>query len=167
MSDAGVTIPGKWRRFFNRNPEERALIVRAMVILPLTGIGLRVFGFRRCKEWMEQISNALKSPPVREPAAEVAIAERAVRAIRSAELHGLAAPNCLERSLVLLWLLRRQGIRGELHVGARKSGARLEAHAWVELRGQVLNDHPEVDHHYARFDAPIAIAEDSGSSREH
>jgi len=166
MNAADQVHPGKWRRFINRPSEERALIVRAMVVLPLAGIGLRVFGFRRCKEWMERISNSRNSASVPEPAAQLAIAERAVRAIRSVELHGLATPNCLESSMVLLWLLRRQGIRGELHIGARKSGTRLEAHAWVELCGQVLNDHTEVDHHYARFDAPIAVAEDSGSPRE-
>jgi hypothetical protein len=34
----------------------------------------------------------------------------------------------------------------------------LEAHAWVELGGEVLNDGAEVHQHYARFDAPIAVA---------
>lgn len=55
-------------------------------------------------------------------------------------------------------MLRRESINGELHIGARKKGRRFEAHAWVELDAQVLNDGAEVDQHYARFGAPIAGA---------
>jgi hypothetical protein len=151
-------LPEKWRRFRKRPPEDRVLILRAALILPLTEIGLRLFGFRRWKEWIgkfflpARLSQFLPADVQRETAL------RAVRAVRSAALHGPANPNCLERSLTLWWLLRRNGIDGELHIGARKEGARFEAHAWVELGGQVLNDGAEVHQHYARFDAPIAAA---------
>lgn len=151
-------MPEKWRRFRERPPEDRVLILRAALILPLTEFGLRLFGFRRWKGWIEKfplparLSQSLPEDVQRETAL------RAVRAVRSAELHGLANPNCLERSLTLWWLLRRVGVNGELRIGARKQGARFEAHAWVELGGQVLNDGAEVHQHYARFDAPIAAA---------
>jgi hypothetical protein len=46
-----------------------------------------------------------------------------------------------------------------LHIGARKSQGRFEAHAWVEWDGHVLNDSSDVHKHYARFDAPIVTAE--------
>jgi hypothetical protein len=61
--------------------------------------------------------------------------------------------------MTLWWMLRREGVEGELHIGARKQGTRFEAHAWVELDGQVLNDGEEVHQHYARFDSPIAASE--------
>ena len=89
---------------------------------------------------------------------------RAARAVRSVELNGMSRPNCLERSLTLWWLLRRDGIDGELHIGARKEDGQLKAHAWVELRGEVLNDSPEIHNHYARFDAPIAAAADAATA---
>ena len=72
--------------------------------------------------------------------------------------------------MTLWWLLRRDGVAGELHIGARKQGERLEAHAWVELAGIVLNDTAEVHHHYSRFDAPIAgeaNARDAGKAGSH
>ncbi len=163
MTQGHETLSEKWRRFRLRPVEERALIVRAMVLLPLTGIGLRVFGFRRWKELIEQFSPRTRVLSAAKPAAQFEIADRAVRAVRSVELHGPATPNCLERSMTLWWLLRREGIEGELHIGARKSGSRLEAHAWLELGGQVLNDSAEIHSHYARFDAPIAAAEGASS----
>lgn len=146
----------KWRRFRKRPPDERALILRALVLLPITGIGLRVMGFRRCKELIENLSVREGQSQTLESVTANEMAVKITRAMRSVELHGLRAPNCLERSLLLWWLLRRAGIDGELHIGARKNGARLEAHAWVELEGKVLNDSPDVHEHYARFDAPIA-----------
>jgi hypothetical protein len=146
----------KWRSFRKRPADERALILRAMIFLPITEIGLRVLGFRRCKE---KIENLLVSDPRSQSAIPFETAAKITRAVRSVELHGFGTPNCLERSMVLWWLLRRAGIAGELHIGGRKSGPRFEAHAWVELEGKVLNDSADVHIHYARFDAPIAASE--------
>ena len=145
-----------WRRFRTRSPEDRRLILRAALILPITEIGLRFFGFRRWKELIEKFSLSTRPPRTLPISAQREWAGRTVRAVRSAELHGLTKPNCLERSMTLWWMLRREGIEGELHIGARKQCGKFEAHAWVELGGLVLNDDVEVHQHYARFDAPIA-----------
>jgi hypothetical protein len=158
MTEAHESLAEKLRRFRVRPREDRTLILRAALILPAIETGLRLFGFRRCKRWIEKFSPPSRNPQSMPASIQHEKALRAVRAVRSAELHGPANPNCLERSLALWWLLRREGVDGELHIGARKEGGRLEAHAWVELRGQVLNDGPEVHQHYARFDAPIAAA---------
>ncbi|MBZ5659094.1 MAG: lasso peptide biosynthesis B2 protein [Acidobacteriia bacterium] len=163
MTGSRKTLPEKWRGFRNRPPEERTLIVHAAMLLPLTEAGLRLFGFRRCKELIEKFSPSRRLPQTLPVDAEHEAAMRAVRAVRSVELHGPANPNCLERSMTLWWLLRRDGIDGELHIGARKEDGQLKAHAWVELRGEVLNDNAEIHNHYARFDAPIAAAEDASA----
>jgi|HubBroStandDraft_4_1064222.scaffolds.fasta_scaffold00245_12 hypothetical protein len=159
MTEGHDSLLEKWRRFRRRPLEDRRLILRAALILPLTEIGLRLFGFRRWKELIEKFSRAapLLQPMPADLQRDAAL--RAVRAVRSIELHGPTKPNCLERSMTLWWLLRRNGVDGELHIGARKEGARFEAHAWVELGGQVLNDGAEVHQYYARFDAPIAAVE--------
>jgi Transglutaminase-like superfamily len=161
MTEGRRTLPEKWRRFRNRTREERALLVRAAMFLPLIEAGLRVFGFRRCKELIEKFSpprGILRSMP--EDARHEA-ALRAARAVRSMELHGPGSPNCLERSMTLWWLLRGEGVAGELHIGARKEDGQFKAHAWVEVDGEVLNDSAEIHEHYARFDAPIAASEEA------
>jgi hypothetical protein len=158
MTEAHESLAEKLRRFRVRPREDRTLILRAALILPAIETGLRLFGFRRCKQWIENFSPPSRVSQSIPASTQRETALRAVRAVRSAELHGPANPNCLERSMTLWWLLRREGIDGELHIGARREGARFAAHAWVELSGQVLNDDPEVHQHYARFDAPIAAA---------
>jgi hypothetical protein len=156
MTEAHEPLLKKWRRFRNRPPEDRRLILRAALIVPLTGTGLRVFGFRRWKHMIEKFSLRGSVPPSLPVPLQRERAARAARAVRSVELHGPFRPNCLVRSMTLWWLLRRDGVTGELHIGGLKEGGRFEAHAWVELSGKVLNDGEEVHQHYARFDAPIA-----------
>ncbi len=156
MSSTRESLWAKWLRFRKLPALERETVLRAMSLLLLTEVGLRVMGFRRWKQFIELFFAPGARRHELEPAAQIQMAERIAGAVRSAERHGLGTPNCLERSLTLWWLLRRGGIESELHIGGRKSEARFEAHAWVEVRGLVLNDNPEVHKHYARFDAPIA-----------
>lgn len=44
---------------------------------------------------------------------------------------------CLQQGVALQRMLRRRGHDARLHYGLR-TGGRLEAHAWVTLRGEVL-----------------------------
>jgi hypothetical protein len=158
MSKPQDSLRKKLQRFGQLPPSERSSVLRAMALLPFTRIGLRVMGFRWCKEFIEHLVAQERHDPTLDAAIQFEMATRLTRAVRSAELHGPATPNCLERSMVLWFLLRRSGIGGELHIGARKIGPRFEAHAWVELNGEVLNDSADVHQHYSRFDAPIATA---------
>ena len=153
MTEGPDPLSGKWYRFRKRPPQDRQLILRAAVILPLTEIGLCVFGYRRWKLLVEKFSWPAQPPRSMPEDLQRETALRAVRAVHSVELHGPTNPNCLERSMALWWLLRRDGVDGKLLIGARKEGGRLEAHAWVELGGRVINDSPELYQHYARFDA--------------
>lgn len=79
-----------------------------------------------------------------------------VRMVRAAVRHSWVHATCLEESLVLWWLLGRQGIASELRVGVRKQGAKFEAHAWVECAGAALNDPLAQHEHYAAFDSALA-----------
>ena len=56
--------------------------------------------------------------------------------------------RCLMRSLVLLKLLTRRGIDGQLVIGVR-SGPPFEAHAWIETGGLPLL--PDGGDRYERF----------------
>lgn len=68
--------------------------------------------------------------------------------------------NCLQRSLVLWFLLRRRGLPAELRIGVRRTpdtgtGGPLLFHAWVEQDGVVLNDAPDMRERFATFDRAI------------
>jgi hypothetical protein len=57
--------------------------------------------------------------------------------------------RCLGRSLLLLWLLRVRGEPAELLIGIDKEAAALHSHAWIELRGRVIGDHPQLIRRFA------------------
>jgi hypothetical protein len=57
---------------------------------------------------------------------------------------------CLQRSAVATWLLRRQGIPGELVIGYR--AVPFESHAWVEVDGAIVNDLPQYQSKFTVLD---------------
>jgi transglutaminase-like putative cysteine protease len=60
------------------------------------------------------------------------------------------AALCLQRSAVTACLLKRCGLPAELVIGVQRTPFR--AHAWVEVRGNVVGDTPDVRNTYAILD---------------
>jgi hypothetical protein len=77
---------------------------------------------------------------------------------------GLWKANCLQRSLVLWWLLQRRSTDAEIRIGVRRrpgtdrTDSALDFHAWVEFSNAVLNDRPDIRQVFATFDRPIVPA---------
>ena len=145
----------RWRRFRKLSAAEQGVLLRATILLPATAAGLRVFGFRR---WQSVLARwGAKDKGSQSSAADpLETARMTARMVSAAGRHGLGRPNCLKQSLVLCCLLRRSGIPAVLRIGVRKDSARIQAHAWVEYAGTVLNDVDEVHQHYAAFDRDLA-----------
>lgn len=146
----------RWRRFRRLSRAEQRVLLRAMILLPATAAGLRLFGFRRWQSVLARWGAAKNRRAEKFPGASLETARMTARMVSAAERHGPGRPNCLKQSLVLCWLLRRDGIPAVLRIGVRKGSDRFQAHAWVEYAGAVLNDNDEVHQHYAAFDNDIA-----------
>lgn len=62
-------------------------------------------------------------------------------AVRRVGLYGVTRAQCLARSIAICEMLNAEGIRGAIvKVGVRPQDARIEAHAWVELAGEIIGD---------------------------
>ena len=48
--------------------------------------------------------------------------------------------TCLRRSLVLQALLERRAFRSRVCIGVARNGAALDAHAWIECEGVVIDE---------------------------
>jgi hypothetical protein len=134
---------------------ERRILLLAMLLLPAIALGLRVRGLRGVRA---VLAGCYTFPEV-EVGGECSLANaRAVaRLVAAAARHGPYRAKCLPVSLVLAWLLRRQGIETELRLGVRKTAAGLEAHAWIELGGIPLIDSPQVHERFVAFEPVIAL----------
>lgn len=75
---------------------------------------------------------------------------------------------CLQRSVALRDWLARDSLFSQLRIGVRKCDGSLQAHAWVEYRGVVVNDHPSVTAQFVPFalDGNRAAGEALGSILE-
>lgn len=146
------------RRFSALEWTAQTLFLRALVMLPLVGLSLKLRGFEATRSTLRKtLSHAKPSSDSDSLNKQIGLTAHMVNA---ADRHGLVHPSCLVKSLTLWCLLGRQGIPSELRVGVRKEGGQFEAHAWVEREGTALNEPEERHHHYAAFDAALASLPD-------
>ncbi|XWK89282.1 MAG: lasso peptide biosynthesis B2 protein [Phormidium sp.] len=145
-----------WRKLKSLSWSELMLLIQALLLLPLVAFGIKCFGFRRLYGAIANLNRRKDKVQEREGIKQ---ARAVAKLIEIASRHGLYKPNCLQKSLLLWWLLRRRGIESELRIGVRKKSGLLEAHAWVEYQGCVLNDRSDVDQHFAPFAGAILPVE--------
>ena len=149
----------RWQKFWRLNGFERGLVLEAGAGLLATWLGLRLAGFRRWKIALTWLAPSANETTHLRAASRKQCADAIARMSAAAARNLFFTTNCLEKSLVLWWLLRRRGIAAELRIGARKELERFEAHAWVELDSQVLNDAGEEHRHFVPFEGPITPME--------
>lgn len=150
---------GWWRSLIRKSwrfaallPAERALVLRALILLPLVAAGRRALSFRRLRDLLARLI-PLSAPP--RPEASAISAARRTAELVAAVAGGLPFQlNCLERSLVLWALLRARGIAGDLCFGVRREDDRLDVHAWVECGTVVLNDRADIGQRYTVIPMP-------------
>jgi len=90
------------------------------------------------------------------PASERARVIARVAGIAAAR--GPVRATCLRRSLLIWWLLRREGIESALRIGVRHEAGTLQAHAWVEHEGVPFGEMNDPVARYASLDGDFGRA---------
>ncbi len=140
------------QRYKALDPEARKLFWRAVTLLPLITLSLRLRGFKKTSQALQK-----KLPPAgpqemtKEKRAEKV--EKACRMVKAGARYGIVHPTCLVESLALWYLLQRQRLSVQVRIGVRKISEKVEAHAWVEFDGVALNQTEGAHQHYAAFDS--------------
>jgi hypothetical protein len=149
------------RRFSALDGDARWMFVRAAVLLPLISLSLRIRGFRFTQGALQTLAGGAKDAAVNRSSCRGCSSslrlQSAARMVRAAARRSLIKTGCLEESLALWFLLRREGIAADLRIGARKIAGNFDAHAWVECDGEALNQVEEVHRHYAVFDGLASV----------
>ena len=150
--------------FWQLPGSDRLLLLQALLLIPLVAISLKVLGFQRTQSFLTRLApksiRATAQASANAPSPDVDLLSQVrttARMVRIAVRYNSPWNNCLKQSLVLWWLLRRQGIDSELRIGVKQEGGKLEAHAWVEYDGKVLNDSQDVRSRFTMFDRPIEV----------
>ena len=148
MSDVVSRARADWRRWRGLPSADRGLLLGVLACLPAVAAALRVFGLRRvCR-----ILSGAAATERRARADDAGKAQAVGRLVDIAARRGVGRPTCLARSVTLWWLLRRRGIDSTIRIGVRTVEGRMEAHAWVEHAGLVLNDADDVAERFAPFE---------------
>lgn len=127
-------MPNHLAKLRNLSWAERRLLVVATLLLALTEVGLRLFGFQGYRWWLSRWvrGERLMGQQDLEQASTVA------RMVAIGARHGPLRASCLRQALVLWFLLARRGVPARLRIGATRGDDGLRAHAWVELGERVL-----------------------------
>jgi hypothetical protein len=140
-----VKMLRKLRKARELTSGQRWLLVHALIVLPVTDLGLGLIGVQRWRGVLRRCSNFL--PAARYYKNQTGTDQGSVDAaqtiawlVLTASEQGLWRPKCLPRAMTTWFLLRRLGIDSEIRFGARKEDGELEAHAWVECAGVALNE---------------------------
>jgi len=161
------------RKLFQLSAREFLVLVQAAVLLPtvlfvlkfVTVARLQLFGVRKVTSFRRRSPTPLRSRPPNTEAETPSIdlrltnglsAETIARLVRIAAERGPYRAKCLEQSLVLRWLLLRQGIDARIVFGARKDDEQMQAHAWVEVNGVALSEDNGVYQDFSPLDELVA-----------
>jgi hypothetical protein len=145
------TLTRRLSRLKQLEATEKRTLLTAAGCLPLFWLAVRVVGLKTFHRWLR---GAKRDSAVPAPTHE---AMRRLAALIDMAANTLGPDNCLSKSLLLDWLLHRQGIESELRIGVELLSGRLSAHAWVEVDGVPINDRADIAQSYAPF-AAIAPA---------
>lgn len=132
-----------FRKFRSLTWFERRVFLASIALLPLTQLALRCVAFRALRAITDRPRSFRREPPDRARAVRIA------HMVAAAADCGPYAATCLPQSLVLQWMLRRDGMRGELRWGVKTVTGGVAAHCWIELDGAPLIDSPAVHRHFA------------------
>jgi hypothetical protein len=129
------------RKLSQLSKREVWVLARAAVLLPAVRLALHFITVSRLKDFGSLANHDPRFPELPPQAT--------ARLVRIAAQRGLCRSKCLDKSLVLRWLLRRQGIDARIVFGARKEDEQMEIHAWVEVDGVAIGEDDGVNHHFS------------------
>lgn len=128
----------RFHRFRRLSGFERAVVLEAVIGLPIAWLAARLLGFRICRAAFDERGGAAQnSKPLDAGTLDMARRIAHLEAVTAANL--FLRTSCLEQSFVLRRMLSRRGMNAALRIGARKEEDRFEAHAWVEMAGSVVD----------------------------
>jgi len=129
------------RKFLSLSLREKSLLVKAVLLVLAIRVGLSILSFSTVQELLAKITknhidqDRKGRPSIDQLAWSVAAAS-----------HCVPKATCLVQALAIQVLLLREGYPADLQIGvARGNKAELQAHAWVESEGKIINSGSEID----------------------
>jgi hypothetical protein len=122
----------------------------SILLLPIVDISLKKFGYIKTSNAISALNHRFVR--FNKASVDKVVIDDIAIAIGIAARRTLWPTSCLRQALLLSFFLSRKGIESELHIGVRKDQfARLDAHAWVTYRGEVILGGAATANEYAQL----------------
>ena len=141
----------RWRRFRRLSRFERGIVLEAAAGLLIAWLAVRLLGFQICRAVFKDAGTSARNSKALE-ANSLNIARRIAHLEAVTAVNLFFRTSCLEQSLVLCRMLRRRSMNAAIRIGARKEGDRFEAHAWIEMEGNVVDSGGTEHLHFVPFE---------------
>lgn len=126
------------RNFLRLKSDDRNLLIYTYLLVNGIRLGLWRFPFAKLQRYLDRLSNTSF------PGQSIAVyrLQTLIWAVEQSSRYSPGLVKCLARALTTQVLLKQQGYPCELRIGVAKGQqGKLEAHAWVESRGQIVIGH--------------------------
>jgi hypothetical protein len=123
-------------RYRKLSADERRFFFRALVLVAAIRLALWTLPFRVTRSWVDY----LRMPAGPECELDRRSIRQATWAVAAASRR-IPGATCLTQGMATQVLLGRLGQHSELHLGVVRNQPKgqFKAHAWVEIRGRVIN----------------------------
>ncbi|GAB2686584.1 hypothetical protein GCM10027037_05690 [Mucilaginibacter koreensis] len=106
----------------------------------LIEVGLLTVGLQKTKAVLNRFFTAAAAQP--DADAAFIILDRYATVFNEIKVQPFLKGRCLSRSLAMQYALLRRGVSTDLRIGVNIEKGIFDAHAWLERKGIILNDHP-------------------------
>lgn len=153
-----------WKKLLALSRQEWLYLATALVLLPLLRFSLKIWSLQSVLVVLVKTSPISSEKPSNhsgngQDSAENAKTASLIHMVNLAAVRSPVYANCLSRSLAVWWLLRLRGLETELRLGVKPLENGIQAHAWVEQKGRVLNEEAGVARKFAAFEKVVATHE--------
>ncbi len=153
-----MTDDGRVKRFLALSTGDRQVFAQAWILLLKHSIALRLCSRERVGR---VVADAMKSHASGD-SGDLEQARHWLKIANRAARHHVVRTNCLVRSLAGREMLARRRVDATLRIGvSHDTDGGLQAHAWLESAGEVINDASDVTHRFVPFDDPRGVPQAS------
>ena len=125
----------KLRKLLCLRSRDYQLLLTTTIVLGLIRLGLWLLPFRSLYQYLKKLSPT----STQLPEADWIVTRKVVWSVNAVAERMPIPAKCLARALTTQLLLAQQGYRTELRIGvAKNEQEKLEAHAWVESKGEII-----------------------------
>ncbi|MDB5011694.1 MAG: hypothetical protein JWR67_776 [Mucilaginibacter sp.] len=119
----------------------RRSLLWARCLVMLIEAKLYLFGLKKTEKMLSLFLRKAKPP---ETDTEVVLLDRYTTLFNEIKRMPYLKGRCLSQSLAMRFILNRKGIESELRIGVSINNGLFNAHAWLERKKLLLNDHPSI-----------------------